>query len=241
MIYVMSMPRELRGRLLAHHRLYAYPQPPEPPPAGGFTILDSGAFGLAKAGAPMSNAHLVRLREHYLRWQAERVLCIAPDEFLNAHISMRRFEEWHTAASSPPIVPVIQFHRKRKIDAYSAMKQVEFYSAFPLPRYDGRAVFAISNPMLRANEATHEWRTVAAIVRRAIPDAWLHVLGAGWDVHDVANWRDLNAYDSIDSIAYYTDAQAGKCWQTNTISGQSWQDIAINNAAACAQIARDKH
>ena len=37
---------------------------------------------------------------------------------------------------------------------------------------------------------------------------WIHILGAGWSLQDIKDWQDVGYYDSMDSIAYYTEPSA---------------------------------
>jgi hypothetical protein len=234
MRYVLPVPRELRGALLAYSRLYAYPVEPEPPPADGFVILDSGAFGLAMAGKHMDDGYISALAAHYERYAADDVLCVAPDEYPNPRKTMENFRSW-TGVS---VVPVIQFAKKRCVELHIVLRQAMFYGTYRkrLPRYCDRPVVALSNPGLRSHEvAANVWRMVANVIRQFIPNAWLHVLGAGWDAYDIAGWSSLSCFDSIDSIAYYTAAQDGEAW--NRSARSTWQQIAVHNAAYAQEIA----
>jgi hypothetical protein len=232
MIYVCPVPQPLRGQLLHYSRLYAYPVEPEPPDGSGFVILDSGAFGLAMARRKMDDEYIAALAAHYARYAGERVLCVAPDEYLNPRRTMANYAAWRSA----PVVPVIQSSRRRTVDAYDVRRQVQFYSEYlsNIPRYRDRPVIAFSNPALYAAEKPLPvWRTLCAVIRAHIPDAWIHVLGAGWSPDDIRVWRETGV-NSIDSIAYYTSAQSGEAW-----SGQAaddWRFVAVQNAHM-AQIA----
>lgn len=233
MIYVAPIPGPLRGRLLAHSRLYAYPAAPElPPPAGGFVILDSGAFGLSQRGgansrSPMTKAWMRGLAEHYRAHAGERVICIAPDVYLDPAATMRNWRWWQDEIGLP-VAPVIQFPRVKQLDVYSAVKQAKFYAPWRPP------FVAISNPGLRAIECRDLMPTLCRLVRQATGATWLHNLGAGWDAADIHAWRELACFDSIDSIAYYQDAQAGGRWAGR---GDGWVEIAVLNAEHATAVA----
>jgi len=64
-------------------------------------------------------------------------------------------------------------------------------------------------------------------------------VGAGWDPEDLARWRDFGCFDSVDSVAYYTDARDGWQWTHGgrVFSDAPWREIAAANAAVAVQIA----
>jgi hypothetical protein len=95
--------------------------------------------------------------------------------------------------------------QNREIDLYTALRQAQFYGK--------QDVVCFANPFLTARQArrknVHE---LFALLRESMHCRRLHVLGAGWTPEDIAGWRELGA-DSIDSIAWYTDAQEKKVWR----------------------------
>lgn len=234
MIYVLPVPEQLRGQLLPYARLYAFPTEPEPPAGDKFIILDSGAFGLSQAGKRMDSDYIQRLKAHYQRFQADNVLCIAPDEYLSPSVSVARYLEW----DGPAVVPVLQFARARKLDATGLFRQLSAYAPFAerLPRYQGRPVVALSNPGLYADEvAPSTLAFICSLIRRTFPNAWIHMLGAGWNIQDIRGWAARpGGFDSMDSIAYYTAAQAGEAWRDR---GQDWRETALYNAQAAVDVA----
>lgn len=228
MIYVTAVPTALRGMLLDHSRLYAYPAEPElPPPDGGFVILDSGAFGLAKRGGRMTKRWMRGLAEHYRRYGGENIICIAPDVYLSPDATQRNWLWWQEEVGVP-VAPVIQFRQERRLDLYGAVEQARFYGQWSPP------FVAISNPALRAQECRDVMPALCRLVRSASGATWLHNLGAGWDVADVRAWRDMRSFDSIDSIAYYTAAQGGERWSGR---GDGWQETAVANAYHATHVA----
>ena len=221
--------------MLAFSRLYAYPAQPAPSPPGGRSILDSGAFGLSQRGSAIDQHHMRRLAKYYQPYVGQHgYWCIAPDVFLDPHQTMRNWEWWQ-ANVGLPVVPVIQFPHKRQINLYSVVKQAHFYAPWR------PECVAISNPALRAIESDGI-EQVCQVVRSATGATWLHNLGAGWDPADIAAWRELNCFDSIDSIAYYTDAMGGWLWRRDGKREPSelpWREIALENARVATEIARN--
>jgi hypothetical protein len=234
--YVLPHYPNMPAALHAHHRLYAYPIPPNPPPPNGFTILDSGAFGLSQRASQIGRTHIQKLAAHYRPYAGQPgYRCIAPDVFLDPAATMRNWTHWHGQVSLP-VVPVIQFPRRGQLDLYSTLKQAKFYAPFQ-PDF-----ICISNPALNAAQSA-PLVELCALVRQATGATWLHNLGAGWSPHDIAAWRDLACFDSIDSIAYYTDAQDGWLWRRDggrQRSDQTWRDLARQNALAAIEIARSQ-
>lgn len=242
MDYVLSMPPlRLHADVASwRYRLYAFPRLADPSPAD-LIILDSGAFVLGQQCRHMSRKYLVALANYYekhLRAAAPKALeavrkasdsdaiaesheiipppvlttlCVAPDALFEPERTMRQWRIWYDelparrgGKRSPRVYPVIQMRRREQIDLYTAARQAQFYG-----RHD---VVFFSNPFLTASQAKRACvRELFAVLREYTRCRRLHVLGAGWTPEDVAGWRELGA-DSIDSIAWYTDAQAGKVW-----------------------------
>jgi hypothetical protein len=219
--FVCCVPKELRGRLLDFPRLYAYPTAPEP--ARDFVILDSGAFEMSMRGKQIDEMHMKKMNDHYQKFGASNdkpVIGVAPDVFLNPAATMKNWQTWN-ANHYAPVAPVIQFTAMKKIDLYSVMKQVKFYGVHP---------FAfISNPGLRGAEAwSRSFQHAVNLVRENMKPNWIHILGAGWDRQDVADWKRISGIDSIDTIAYYTAAREGVAW--SGVADDDWKVTAINNA-----------
>jgi len=234
MIFVCPHFPKMSREMLWFHRLYAFPCQPEPPAEGRFVILDSGAFGLAERGARIGIRHMQSLASHYRPYVKQPDYhCIAPDVFLNPSQTIRNWQWWQENVGLP-IVPVIQFPKRKRIDIYSAMRQAQYYAAWR-PRF-----VAISNPSLTATESGGIVEA-CTIVREITGAAWLHNLGAGWSPEDVMDWRDLGCFDSIDSIAYYTDAQDGWLWRRDggrERFDRPWRELAVENARVAVEIAR---
>jgi len=242
MQFVLSAFPKLPQALFCYPRLYSFPRKPDP--AGDtFVLLDSGAYGLSRRGVVMGKTWQRRLAEHYSTYCSERVLGIAPDVYLDPKQSVQNFRNWHRGGTNPPVIPVLHSTRAKYYDLYSMAQQVAFYATQPLPRLYGRPVIAIGNPNLRASECRAVLPHLRRIILGALPDAWIHVLGAGWDVEDITLWRKSGCADSIDSIAYYEDAKAGSIWSPiqmplDALTG--WRAIAAHNATLAVKLAKDE-
>lgn len=237
MIYVTPTPNALRGQLLSTHRLYAYPLAPKTVPDGGFAILDSGAFALAQRGQAITPAYMLQLAAHYAEYQSANVHCIAPDEYLSPAATLANWRHWHQHFAIA-IVPVIQFKRAKTLDLYTAIRQAKAYAPC------APSFVAISNPALSAALSGTLMQQICTTVRAITGATWLHNLGAGWHPKDIAAWRELACFDSIDSIAYYTDAQDGYKWRADGYRERSkdkWIDLAVHNARIAQEIARGTH
>lgn len=221
--YVLPVPAELRGAMLAHCRLYAFPVAPEPPPPDGFVILDSGAYGLSVRGGRMDAAYLRRLAAHYAAHGAgagRPLVGVAPDAFLDPGATLRQWRTW----DGPPVAPVIQFPAMRRMDLYAVRRQAAAYAPARPP------VVLVSNPGWRGVEAAAAGLRRALDLTRAVTGCGhIHILGAGWDDADIRAWRGIGGFESMDSIAYYTAAQDGRAWD-GAPAGPDWRDAARRNA-----------
>lgn len=227
---VFPTPSFLRGELFGRNRLYAFPVVPEPPVADEFVILDSGAFGLSQRGGHMTEEYMRKLSAHYVEHGGGNdfpILAVAPDAYPNSYKSMKQWDTWHELGLCP-VCPVIQFDNKR-ITAYSVLKQCQFYA-----QYRPKVVF-VSNPGMTADVA--QQNNIVPIIEfiwSELKPRWIHVLGAGWNTDDAKKWLRIRHVNSIDSIAYYTDAQAGLKWRNTGASKEMSEDdevqISLYNA-----------
>ena len=233
MIYICPHFDGMGPEMAPFCRLYAYPVAPEPPPPGGVVILDSGAWALAQQGRRIGPEHMKRLAEHYRRYAGGAVHAIAPDVYLDPAATMHNWEWWQKNVGFR-VVPVIQFPHEHKLDFYAAYRQARFYT-----RWSPRVV-AISNPGLQASECAELIEQVCAIVREVTGATWLHNLGAGWSPQDIRRWREIECFESIDSVAYYTDAQQHRCWRTDggitPDDPRPWREIAVENARVAQEV-----
>lgn len=193
-------------------RLYAYPKTPDLS-GGELILLDSGAFALSLMRKSIDDAHMEKLAAHYAQYKKANVVPIAPDVFLNPSKSMENFKIWHERYKIP-VAPVIQMRQKKKLDAYAILKQMEFYKKYPLPTYNDMPVLMFSNAGWRAIEFKRYTKALALMTKMAYPQGvWMHNLGAGWNTYDISQWSSLGLFSSIDSIAWYTDAELGIAWK----------------------------
>ena len=241
MIFVCAVPPELDGRLdetLA--RLYAYPRRPEPRGSAPLVILDSGAFALSQQGRRIDQNHMRALAAHYHAHRGTGVWCMAPDVYLDPNATMSNWTWWRYHVGIP-VVPVVQFTRAGVVDLYSAARQAAFYAAATPD------VIAVSNNALTASEAGPVMAEACALIREKTGASWLHLLGGGWSPGDLARWRDLDCVQSMDTIAYYTDARRGWRWRRDgkrervDDAALDWRDLAVHNARVADEVAHGTH
>jgi hypothetical protein len=209
------------------NRLYAYPNIPLLDDNHRI-ILDSGAFGLSKSGRSMDESHIAKLAKHYETYgKKANVFCIAPDVFKNATLSMRQYKDFIAKYEKIKIVPVIQFVSSY-IDFFSIKKQVTAYQKITNSR-----MICISNNKFDPVKQFKELKFIVDEIKRKNGDILIHVLGAGYSHNNVKDWMEIGV-DSIDSISYYTDAQAGLEWIAGSYKTNSstlrFHDLAIRNA-----------
>lgn len=227
MMYVASMNAIMRGHLLHFPRLYAFPSQHEGMHDAKFIMLDSGAFSLSLQGKEIDEKYIIRLLGFYKKHGGSNkfpIIAVAPDVFLNPHKTMYNYKFYCNRSDNFP-APVIQFERKKKLDLFTVMKQCKFYKNY------NPSFLCISNPSLEAGES-FLMHKIIEIVRNELNPDWIHILGAGWSGDDVRRWSYFDC-DSIDSIAFYTDAIAKKRWRQNSaetdFSGDDVIEIAKHN------------
>lgn len=160
-------------------------------------ILDSGAFALSQTKRAIDTAYINALEQYYFYNADERCICVAPDVFLNPVQSMYNFRKWQSM-SSIKVAAVLQAERKGNININNLMKQAEFYR-----KYTDTIFF--SNPALTAETAKNlKIQKLFKFMKQELEVKWIHNLGAGWNLTDIQNWKNIGYFDSMDSIAYYT-------------------------------------
>ncbi len=168
-------------------------------------VLDCGTWGLHTRGKRYAERGFADLaayyRTHSASWRA------APDEYLRPDRTMENWRDWQRLFPDVPVAPVIQYQREGRPSASEVLRQLEEYASA------SSGVLLISNPGMTAGAWLDHLAWAVAEVKRAVPGVWVHVLGAGWDPVDIALYRRVPGLDSIDSIAYYTDAQRGVAWR----------------------------
>jgi len=209
------------------NRLYAFPNIPDLDDQYKI-ILDSGAFGLSKSGGKMDAQYLQQLAEHYRNHGKQKnVYCIAPDVFKNSHKSIRQYKEFIARYPDIKVVPVLQFS-STSIDLFNAKKQIDEYS-----RYSKSGMICISNNKFNSRKQYEELKYIVKKIRLKFKNVWIHVLGAGYSHNNVKDWIELGV-NSVDSISYYTDAQAKLKWLRDSYQTEpenaTFEEIALNNA-----------
>jgi hypothetical protein len=208
-------------------------------------ILDCGTWGLHARGQGYGGRHFEGLAEYYRQHEAR--WRVAPDEYLRPDRTLENWRAWLGRFPDVPVVPVVQYRREGRPSADELLKQLEVYAAMA-----PAAVF-ISNPGMKAGSWLDHLAWAVGEVKRAVPGAWVHVLGAGWDPVDVVLYRRVPGLDSIDSIAYYTDARDGIAWRIGgkgpgrpdgcpcpacAVGTPGWQAVAMHNAWVALQVLR---
>lgn len=233
MWYVLPVHARLRGRLDPFPRLYACPVEPEPPAAEDpLVILDSGAYGLSCRGRTLGPRDFPDLEWYYLKYggsDRRPIVAVAPDIYLDPDGTVRNHRAW-VRQGRRPVAPVVQFRRAREVDMAAVADQANYYRT-------GRPPFLfVSNPGLKGVNAIRAGFGLAvALLRERINSLeWIHVLGAGWDLEDIRAWSLIPGIDSIDSIAYYQEAQRGNVWWK---PAASWPETAVANGLAGSFVA----
>ena len=205
--YVLPVPKWMRGKLLEYNRLYAYPSIAEPPAPNGFIILDSGAFALSRQKAKRKRDYgymrnLARFYEATIeKWGTHQVVPVAPDVYLRPDVSMAHWETWHQHGF-PNVAPVLQAHKTGDYGFGVFREQAQFYAN---DRNWNAEYLFVSNPGCRAAACAPKLlKELVEMLREITSARHIHNFGAGWDAADIRGWANMNAFDSIDSIAYYT-------------------------------------
>lgn len=186
---------ELRG-FIGLDRLYAYPGKPSAK-NGGRVILDSGAYGLSVSGGKMTDSYMTGLNRHYTSYSRaiEGLLCAAPDVYPDPVQTLVNFQRWQGLGYYSDICPVIQLGEF--YDADIAVKQAEIYSTLTQQRH----IFIGNNMMTGKNALAFRVGDMIAEIKR-IGFEWVHIFGAGWNIHDIQDWMRVDGIDSMDSISY---------------------------------------
>lgn len=208
MIFVFGHTKQAEGLIEELPRLYAYPKVPNIS-GDELIILDSGAFMLGQQKRTMDEGYIRALRKHYRTYTTKpNVIPIAPDEYLNPTVTVKRFRAWTRRYPDIHVAPVIQCTRPKHLDAISIYQQFEQYARYAeqLPVFGGKPFIAFSNPGLSGMEFTRGAILLQKVIHRTFPNGlWLHILGAGWTPSDVQTWSTFPIVDSIDSLAWYAD------------------------------------
>lgn len=199
MRYIYPRHEESDGAInrLGLPRLFAYPHVPK---TDSFFIMDSGAYALSIRKQKMTTSHMVKLSAHYAKYYRDNCICIAPDEFKNPFVSMRNWAMWHASGLFEHITPVIQATKNYSIELTQLFNQVDFYTQSRKVR-----TMCFSNNGLRGEDAKAQRLYSLFHYMRRKGVQYIHVLGAGWGIDDIKKWQQVGGWDSMDSIAYYTN------------------------------------
>jgi len=232
-MFICAAHKQLAPQLNEFNRLYAFPTVPDLDGQHKI-ILDSGAFGLSKSGRKMDAQYLNDLALHYQKYgQQKNVFCIAPDVFKNSHQSIRQYKDFTQRYPNIKVVPVLQFQTKN-IDLFNAKKQIDEYS-----RLSNSGMICVSNNKFNPVKQFDELQYIVKKIRHKFKHVWIHVLGAGYSHNNVKDWLKTGV-DSIDSISYYTDAQAKLQWLRDSYqthpSPLEFKQLALHNAEVANEI-----
>lgn len=183
-------------------RLFAFPAEPHFENNGRIVILDSGAFGLSIKKRKMTMKYMQALNEYYLKHRDdERVICVAPDEFLNPSQTMYNFKKWMAKGFYSKVAAVLQCERKHEINIDQLKWQAEFYREYT------DIIFFSNNGMRGRYAKLQNIEELFRYMKGELGVKWVHVLGAGWSIEDIEDWCGIRYFDSLDSIAYYRSSK----------------------------------
>ena len=183
-------------------RLFAFPKNPHFKNNGQKIILDSGAYGLSKAGRQMKWGHMQQLSEHYKQYANKKTICVAPDVYLNPYLSLKNLKIWLENGLYDGVSGVIQCEAERIIDKESILAQAIQYRKLLKSK-----TILFSNNAMCGREAYIQKLDAVFLEIKKMGFEWIHCLGAGWNINDIQCWKKLRNLDSLDSIAYYRNSR----------------------------------
>ena len=235
-MFILSSNKKLEPELSGFDRLYAYPNIPNITPEH-MIILDSGAFALSCKKQKMDDEYIQQLAKHYEQYvQYKNVYFIAPDVFKFPELSMKQFLYFRSICNVD-VAPVIQF-KSPTADIFSAKKQIKFYKEHA----PDLRLICISNHAFNIERQSSAISEIVKMIRYS----WgrnikIHVLGAGFNSKNVADWMKTGV-TSMDSVSYYSDSPKHK-WIFGTdrleASTQNFKETALYNASVAVQSARN--
>ncbi len=179
------------------NRLYAYPAIPRFENNSHVVILDSGAFGLSRSGGIMNLDYMKKLSEHYFKYSRENTLCIAPDKYLDPVQSILNFRKWRKNNLYENVTPVIQRESKNIVDIDNMKMQAAFYREFA-------DTICIGNSGMYGKDALDvKLSVLLKYMKEDLKYRWIHILGAGYSLEDIQNWKNVGYFDSMDSRSYF--------------------------------------
>lgn len=200
---------EVKGRLRAfpalqrNFKIYSskeeYPFKYIPPKTVEKVILDSGAFALSQTNHLMDNEYMIALDQYFYYNADKRSICVAPDVFRNPSETMINFKKWHSLGLRKDIAPVIQNVSYHRIDLKILMYQADFYR-----KYSDVMLYANSCRLTGECSRANHLQDFFKYLKKELKVKWIHVLGAGWNLKDIEDWKRIGYFDSMDSFAYYS-------------------------------------
>lgn len=180
------------------NRLFAFPVIPHFENKR-LVILNSGAFGLSKQKKKMDKKYFFELSRYYSNYAKEynRLLCIAPDVFKRPDLSMKNIEIWRYYNLFENITPVLQNSKAMIIDKDELKYQIDFYAKLNYK--------TLAYALYSADGMLHKRQNIEEIFfyARKMGVEYIHCLGAGWSLEDIAIWNSIDGFDTFDSTAYY--------------------------------------
>lgn len=194
------------------NRLFAYPVIPHFENQK-LVILDSGAFGLSMQKKKMNKDYFFELSKYYSTYtkQYNRMLCIAPDVFKNPFQSMQNIKKWRYYNLFENITPVLQNSQMKIIDKDELKYQIDFYTKLNYK--------TLAYSIYSADGMLHKQQNIEEVFFYARKNGvdYIHCLGAGWSLEDIAIWQNIDGFNSFDSIAYYTTKNIDEFGSLNAI------------------------
>lgn len=200
---------EVKGRLRAfpalqrNFKIYAskeeYPFKNNFPETVEKVILDSGAFALSQTNHRMDNEYMMALDQYFHYNADERSICVAPDVFRNPSETIINFKKWHSLGFRKDIAPVIQNVSHHRIDLKILRYQADFYR-----KYSDVMLYSNSCRLTGEYSRMYRLQDFFKYLKKDLKVKWIHVLGAGWSLKDIEDWKKIGYFDSMDSFAYYT-------------------------------------
>lgn len=230
MIYICPMSAKLNGYVHhEHYVLYAFrSQPDLTTYRPERVVLDCGAFGANQRGEVIDKQYASRLAAYY-RKNPGCMMYMALDAFQDPENTMRQWQNWAQMFSGITLTPIIQSSRRGIVDLYEIMRQARFY------KRDAPNAIALSLHAVDPAGQTELLREAGRMAKTESGAKWLHSLGAGWSPRGIQMYADMDVYDSIDSIAYYTAAKQNERWRMDggtEIATEDWRVVAAQNARA---------
>lgn len=140
---------------------------------------------------------MIKLSAHYEKFAKSNTLCIAPDEFLNPVQTMKNFRTWQRNNLFSKITPVLQRSVKKIVNIDELKMQAEYYREYS-------DTVCVANAGMYGHEALlSRMDVLLRYIKKDLDYQWIHILGAGYSIEDIDNWKKVGNFDSLDSRAYF--------------------------------------